>query len=201
MRNQLTVIAIGGVLLLGSALTLGAEQPYLRADYYSKQTARLKAYVDAHTAVEKTAAATKAKGQPSSADQIKIDAQVAAVKRQVKETQDAMAEIEANLTRDGKATDQLDRSIEEGLRGKGRTAELQEFKSIGGMRPLLRARRSLDADTEAEMNSILAAIRRRSPIASLLENLGLVVPVEAHVIRRAAKLTYCVVTSYMDCRQ
>ena len=78
---------------------------------------------------------------------------------------------------------------------------MQEFKSIGGMRPLLRARRSLDADTEAEMNSILAAIRRRSPIASLLENLGLVVPVEAHVIRRAAKLTYCVVTSYMDCRQ
>jgi len=201
MRKPWIVLAVVGCVLLGGALTLSAEQPYLNADYFKKQTARLKAYVDAYEAVEKTAAAAKAKAQPDTADQIKIDEQVAAVKRRVKETQDAMAEIEGNLARDGKATDQLDRFIEEGLRAKGLTAQAQEFRSTGGMRPLLRTRTRLDADTDNDMKSILAAIRRRSPIASLLEGLGLVVPVEARVYYVRVKLAYCITTFYTVCQK
>ena len=201
MRNPWAGSAVVGVVLLGSALTLGAEQPYIAADYFKSQTARLKAYVDSYEAVEKTAAAIKAKAQPDSADQIKIDAQVAAVKRQVKATQDAMAEIEGNLARDGKANDQLDRFVEGGLRSKGLTAQAEEFRANGGMRPLLRTRSRLDADTDSEMTTILAVIRRRSPIASLLEGLGLVVPVEARVYRRPAKLALCITTWYADCRK
>jgi hypothetical protein len=201
MRKPWTVSGVVGFVLVGGALTLGAEQRYISADYFKNQTARLKAYVDAYEAVEKTAAAAKAKAAPDAADQVKIDAQVAAVKRQVKETQDAMDEIEGNLARDGKATDQLDRFIEEGLRGKGLTAQAQEFRSGGGMRPLLRSRTRLDADTDSDMKSMLAFLRRRSPIASLLEGLGLEVPVEARVYYVRVKLTYCIATWYMDCRK
>ena len=201
MRNLWSVSVVVGLGLLGGALTLGADQPYLSADYFKNQTARLKAYVDAYEAVEKTAAAATAKARPDPADQIKIDAQVASVKRQVKATQDAMAEIEGNLARDGKATDQLDRFIEGGLRAKGLTAQSEEFRANGGMRPLLRTRNRLDADTDSEMKVISAAARRRSPIASLLEGLGLVVPVEARVYRVPVKLTYCIATWYMDCRK
>ena len=199
MRKSWTVPAVVGFAVLGGALTLGAQKPYIAADYFKNQTARLKAYVEAFDAVEKTAAAARAKARPDPADQIKIDEQVAAVKRRVKEAQDAMAEIEGNLARDGKATDQLDRVIEEGLRSKGLTAQYQEFRSNGGMRPLLRTRLRLEADTDSEMTGIVSAIRRRSPIASLLEGLGLVVPVEARVYRRPVKLTYCISTWYMDC--
>jgi hypothetical protein len=199
MRNPWTVSGVVGVVLVGGALTLGAAQKEIGAEYFKGQTARLKAYVDAYEAVEKSVAAAKAK--PETADQIKIDAQVEAVKRRVKEAQDAMAEIEGNLARDGKATDQLDRSIEEGLRSKGLTAQYQEFRSIGGMRPLLRTRTRLDADTDSDMKSIVAAIRRRSPIASLLESLGLVVTVEARVYTLRAKLPLCIGTWFLDCRK
>ena len=199
MRKSWSISAVVGFAVLGGALTLGAQKPYISADYFKSQTARLKAYVEAFDAVEKTAAAARAKARPDPADQIKIDEQVAAVKRRVKEAQDAMAEIEGNLARDGKATDQLDRVIEEGLRAKGLTAQYQEFRANGGMRPLLRTRIRLDADTDTEMTGIVSAIRRRSPIASLLEGLGLVVPVEARVYRRPVKLTYCISTWYMDC--
>ena len=201
MRKPWTVSAVVGAVLVGGALTLTAGQPYLSADYFKNQTVRLKAYVDAYEAVEKTAAGAKAKPRPDPADQIKIDEQVAAVKRRVKETQDAMAEIEGNLARDGKATPELDRFIEEGLRAKGLTAQAQEFRSNGGMRPLLRTRNRLDTDTDSEMTTISAAARRRSPAPSLLETLGLVVPVEARVYRVAAKLTYCIITFYADCRK
>ena len=201
MRNPWTVSAIVGLVVLGGALTVGADQPYLNPDYFQKQAARIKAYVDAYEAVEKTAAAANAKAQPSTADQVKIDEQVAAVKRRVKETQDAMAEIEGNLARDGKATDQLDRFIEEGLRSKGLTAQAQEFRSIGGMRPLLRTRTRLDADTDSDMKTISAAARRRSPLASLLEGVGLVAVVDARVFYVRAKLTNCVTSWYLDCRK
>ena len=202
MQNPRTISAVVAFALLGGALTLGADQPYLSTDYFKNQTSRLKAYVDAYEAVEKTAAAARAKARPDPADEVKLDEQVAAVKRRVKEVQDAMAEIEGNLNRDGKATAQLDRFIEQGLRAKGLTAQLQDFQSNGGMRPLLRTRLRLEADTATEMDAISAAARRRrSPIDSVLEKLGLVVPVEARVYRVAVKLTYCVATWYMDCRK
>ena len=54
MRQPWTVGAAVGVVLLGSALTLGAEQPSIAADCFKNQTARLKAYFDAYEAVEKT---------------------------------------------------------------------------------------------------------------------------------------------------
>jgi hypothetical protein len=202
MRNPWTVSGVVGVVLVGSALTLGAEQKNIGADYFKGQTARLKAYVDAYEAVEKSVAAARAK--PEAGDQVKIDAQVEAVKRRVKEAQDAMAEIEGNLARDGQANDQLDRTIEAGLRSKGLTAHYQEFRSIGGMRPLLRGRNRLDADTDSDMKSILgsiSAIRRRSPMASLLESLGLVVTLEARVATLKAKLPLCIGTWFLDCRK